>query len=81
MIGYIKQDGELVSVTTLRIREVASARKESGVKYREQAEDMGIGTDTLLYYRSGAMLPGTDILRTLATYYGVTADWLLGLED
>ncbi|MBO7675506.1 MAG: helix-turn-helix transcriptional regulator [Atopobiaceae bacterium] len=81
MIGYIKQDGELVSVTTLRIREAALERKEQGVKYRVQAADMGIDTDTLLQYRNGDMLPGTDILRTLATYYGVTADWLLGLED
>lgn len=81
MIGYIKQDGELVSVTTLRIREAALERKESGVKYREQAADMGIDTDTLFQYRTGDMLPGTDILRSLATYYGVSADWLLGLED
>lgn len=81
MNWYIREDDGLTSVTTLRIRELASAKKRRGVKYREQAADMGINADTLLQYRSGDMLPGTDSLRELAIYYGVSADWLLGLEE
>ena len=43
--------------------------------------DTGISQSTLSKYENGEILPSTDNLLTLATYYNTGTDYLLDLTD
>ena len=43
--------------------------------------DTGISQSTLSKYENGEILPSTDNLLTLATYYNTSTDYLLDLTD
>lgn len=43
--------------------------------------DTGISQSTLSKYENGEILPSTDNLLTLATYYNTSTDFLLDLTD
>ena len=64
-----------------RIREM---RKKNGINQSELAQilrkNYGLGTDrvTVSKWETGYRTPGTDAVRSLAMYFGVTADYLMG---
>ena len=82
MLSYYGRDehGELKPLVSLRIDWLARQRKGEGVKIRQQARDMGIDVSNLYGYRSGYRTPEVDNLRKICSYYGVSADWLIGLK-
>lgn len=47
----------------------------------EVAKGIGISRGALSYYESGERKPDINILYSLSKYYGVSADYLIGLSD
>lgn len=46
-----------------------------------QAREMGIAPSTLHSYYTGSVMPRIDIVAVMAWYYGVSADFLVGVSD
>ena len=55
-------------------------RREKGLSQRKAAADLKISQALLSHYENGAREPGLDFIRRAAGYYGVSSDYLLGLE-
>ena len=60
---------------------MAELRRRRGLSQRTAAADLRISQALLSHYENGAREPGLDFLRRACGYYGVTADYLLGLSD
>lgn len=58
-----------------------TARKKCGMTQRQAADSLHIVRSTYSYYERGKTNPPLDILIKLAKLYGVSADYLLGLEE
>ncbi len=56
-------------------------RKEKGVSQDELSKILGVSKSTLGLWETGDTLPDARSLHDLAVYYGVSADYLLGLSD
>ena len=56
-------------------------RKKKGLSQRTVAADLRISQALLSHYENSAREPGLDFVRRACTYYGVSADYLLGLVD
>jgi transcriptional regulator with XRE-family HTH domain len=64
------------SVFAARIRE---ARKRTGFTQLEVTAETGIDDSRLSKYENGKLEPTLEVLGTLAEFYGVTSDWLIGI--
>jgi len=56
-------------------------RVRRGLSQRTAAADLHISQALLSHYENGAREPGLDFVCRACRYFGVTADYLLGLED
>ena len=56
-------------------------RKRKGLSQRTVAAELHISQALLSHYENGAREPGLDFVRRACAYYGVSADYLLGLTD
>lgn len=56
-------------------------RREKGVSQDELSKILGVSKSTLGLWETGDTLPDARSLHDLAVYYGVSADYLLGLTD
>lgn len=56
-------------------------RNEKGITQTEIAEHLGLKLRAYQYYENGRYRPDYEKLVALANYYGVSADYLLGLTD
>jgi len=54
-------------------------REAAGLTQGELAERVGAGTNQIWRYEKGDSEPSAEVLASLATELGVTADWFLGL--
>lgn len=63
------------SQTMLRLR------KDKGLSQRQAAADLRISQALLSHYENGAREPGLSFVCRACKYYGVSADYLLGLSD
>lgn len=61
-----------------RLREVM---QEHGATQQELAEYVGKSRQAIGYYADGSSSPDWETLAKIAQYFGVSADWLLGLTD
>ncbi len=61
-----------------RIKEL---REDSGLSQTETSEAIGCARSTLANYESGARDPSFEMLLNIASWFGVTTDYLLGLEE
>ncbi len=61
-----------------RLREM---RNEKGLKQKEAAQALGISVTCYAGYEQGYREPDFKTLVAICKLYGVTADYLLGLED
>lgn len=57
---------------------IKKARENTGFTQREVAKETGIIQSTIAKYEIGALQPDLEKLGTLADFYGVSVDWLLG---
>ena len=56
-------------------------RHERNISQRTAAEALNISQALLSHYENGAREPGLDFVCRACAYYGVSADYLLGLSD
>ena len=57
-----------------------AARIKNGFTQREAAEEIGIKQPTLAGYETGRTQPDIETLGKLAEFYGVSVDWLMGVQ-
>ncbi len=60
-----------------RLKELRTARRLTQAEFGKL---IGVGKSAISQYESGAREPDTAILRRIAASFGVTTDWLLGLD-
>ena len=63
---------------SIRLREL---RKNKGLRQKDIAEALEISVTCYAGYEQGAHEPDFKVLCKIARYFGVSADYLLGLED
>ena len=56
-------------------------RHERNISQRTAAAALNISQALLSHYENGAREPGLDFVRRACAYYGVSADYLLGLSE
>lgn len=56
-------------------------RSQLGISQKQAAKDMGITPTAYSNYEQGLREPSLETLKIICEYYGVTADYLIGLED
>ena len=61
-------------------RRLKEARTASGLRQEQVAEAIGSHTVTVSKYERGIQDPNTELLREMATLYGVSVDSLLGRD-
>lgn len=60
---------------------MSELRKARGLSQRKAAADLKISQALLSHYENGAREPGLSFVCRACRYYGVSADYLLGLVD
>ena len=60
---------------------ISMLRKEKGVTQRQAAQELHISQALLSHYEKGIRECSLDFVKKAAQYYGVTADFLLGLTE
>lgn len=58
-----------------------SLRKERKLSRQKAADGIGVSRACLEYYEKGERVPGFEILSSIAEYYNVSSDYLLGRAD
>ena len=59
----------------------SSLRRESGLNQREAAAELGISQALLSHYENGLREPRLAFVVKACEYYGVSADYMLGLTE
>lgn len=62
----------------LRIKQL---REEKGISQLEFAKKINLTQQSVSAYEKGIREPSLDILKTIADFFGVTTDFLLGKSD
>ncbi len=60
---------------------MSALRKSRGLSQRQAAGDLNISQALLSHYENGAREPGLDFVCRACRYYGVSADYLLGMTE
>ncbi len=60
---------------------IKELRESTGMSARKFAEEIGLKYTTYYGYERGTREPGADFIAAIASYFGVSVDYLLGLED
>ena len=55
-------------------------RLDAGITQKQLAKEISIGQATISQWESGASKPTADALIALSKYYGVSADFILGIS-
>ena len=56
-------------------------REEKGLTAQKLEKELGVGNGLVGKWEKEQRTPSIDNLKKIAEYFGVTADYLLGLED
>ena len=56
-------------------------RLEAGLSQRKLGEKLGVCNQTVSFWESGSREPDLDGLLKIAKYFGVSTDYLLGIDD
>lgn len=56
-------------------------REDNNLTQKQIAEKLNINSVTYLHYEKSQREPPLSLLADMAKFYGVTVDYLLGLED
>ncbi len=60
---------------------MSELRRAKGLSQRKAAADLKISQALLSHYENGAREPGLSFVCRACQYYGVSADYMLGLSD
>ena len=58
-------------------KKIKDLRRQKGLTQKELASKIGIGVSTLGMYEINKRTPDYDVLQKLASYFGVTTDYLI----
>lgn len=61
-------------------RVIKQERKARGVPMQAVAKALGISQQSIVFYEAGSRVPNIEIARKFAEYFGVSADYLLGMS-
>ena len=61
-------------------KNMSMLRRERGLSQRKAAADLNISQALLSHYENGAREPGLTFLCRACKYYGVSADYMLGMS-
>lgn len=56
-------------------------RKEKNLRQEDAASALGLSLSAYCRYELGKREPGASMLETIADFYGVSVDYLLGRKD
>ena len=56
-------------------------RLSRGMSQEKLAKETGLSQSAIAFWEKGQRVPNALAVITLARYFGVSSDWLLGLED
>lgn len=59
---------------------IKALRQEKGITQSELASKLGITTTALSFFESGSRIPNIEVLKSMAVIFGVSSDYLLGIE-
>ena len=62
-------------------KRLSALMKERNVTQEELAHELGIKRQTVSLYKNGQSTPDAAQLKNIATFFDVSADWLLGLTN
>lgn len=63
---------------SVRLKEL---RTEKGLSQRDLANATKLSQSAIVHWENNRRVPSADIIIIFARYFGVSADYLLGLED
>lgn len=56
-------------------------RSEKGLTLQETADALGMPKTTYAHYEDGSNEPKISVLIKLSIYYGISVDWIIGLDE
>lgn len=56
-------------------------RKYENLSYAELGQELGVSGTAIARWENGKRIPNIESLYAIAKFFGVTSDYLLGLED
>ena len=56
-------------------------RISKNLSQEQLAKETGISSTDICYYETGQRVPNAQVIITIAKYFNVTSDYLLGLTD
>lgn len=63
------------------IERLKELRTEKGLSQAQLAKETGLGKTAICYWEIGKRVPSATAIITLAKYFNVTTDYLLGVGD
>lgn len=63
------------------IERLKELRTEKGLSQAQLSKDIDFSQSAIAYWETGERTPNAQAIIALAQYFGVSADYLLGLED
>ena len=71
----------MIEVDKIFAERLKDLRLENNLTAIKLAEELDVRDTTILRWEKGLMIPNIINLYKVASYFGVSADYLLGLED
>ena len=71
---------EIYNATLLGER-IKYLRLEKNIGQNTLAEEICVSNASISYWETGKQIPSAEAVFKLAVYFGVSADYILGLED
>lgn len=68
-------------MSTKLAQRIAEQRKKRKLSQTQFAEKFGIGRSTIAMWETGDRIPDTETLTKLASFFGCSTDYLLGITD
>ena len=62
-------------------KKLKELRQEKGLSQRKLGENLGVCNQTVSFWENGSREPDLDALVSLAKFFDVSLDFLLGLTD
>ena len=56
-------------------------RKDNNLSTEKLGKELNVSNSTITRWENGVIVPSIDHLYNIAKFFGVSADYLLGLED
>ena len=75
-----QEEGRMYSPKLLSER-IKSLRKQQGLTLEQVGVEIGVTKQTTSRWETGVRQPSLEMLARIAEFYGVSADYLLGLSD